>query len=1282
MSADFKGTARFVVQRHLGSGGYGDVYEARDTERGITVALKVLQNVTSESLYCFKREFRSLADVSHRNLVQLYELVSCADKWFFTMELVRGQNLLHHVSHVAAPIEQGGDGPANEPATDEGLTRPMLGAEHAGLSGATPAASAPHGPAVLPVTRVSLDRLVPAFRQLVEGVHTLHGYGHLHRDVKPSNVLVTDGGRVVLLDFGLVVDVDSEATLQSLQVAGTPAYMSPEQAAGLPLTPASDWYSVGVVLYQALTGDVPFAGTFLQVITEKQRTEPPPPASRAVGIPPHLDVLCRDLLRRDQACRPAANEILERLQGGTPTADQRSRVHLGPRHRSQRLVGREEQLANLRRAFETMMAGMPTVATVYGPSGIGKSALVKAFLEELGEGHPDVVVLTGRCYERESVPYKALDSLIDALARHLRRLPEHEVGALLPREIAALAQVFPVLRRFEEQSLRTRRAPEQPDSQELRRRAYLALRELLARLSDKHPLVLFVDDLQWGDVDSALLLSDVLRVPDGPVLMLVAVYRDIEIQTSAFLRSFVPAAQESGLALVGVPVDRLSADESKQLAATLLPPTTPGADEVASVIATEAAGSPFFIDELVRSAERRGRIAAGSMTSGGDTGARDATLAHMIQLRLARLPDEAQLLLRLIAINGRPIPEHVLKLAAGGELPASAVALLRSEHLVRSRETDHGIELEPYHDRIREAVVRWIEGSDAAVCHRRLAEALEMRNVADAELLAEHFRAAGNASRAADYTMIAAREAEHALAFDRAARLYRRMLDLLDSGDAGSAERTLVMTRLAVALGNAGRSAEAASAYLGALPSSPRAALEFKQKAAQHLLFGGRLDEGLAILRDVLAAIGMGLPETRWQTIWALLLGRLRVRLQGLRYQRREPRAVPADQLMVIDACWSVSAGLGLVDTVRGAVFQTRHLLLALRAGEAERVHRALCTEAAFCALRGTRASTRMDRIRASTDVSAQEIGTPYAQAMHLLCGGIADYLLGRWKLAAKATSEAEQLLSDHCSGVPCEVDNARYFSLCARYFLGEIKEISRRFPELMKDAHDRGDLYAGTMLNCFFAHLVFLAADDPAAASRHARDGISSWSQRGFHIQHQWELVASSHIALYEGRGTMAWRNLHQWWPALRSSLLLSVQMTRICMIELLGRAALAAASGCQDPSGRLRMLGVGSKCARRLEGERAPWAVPMALMIRAGVHVSGTQNQLALRLLDRAEHAFGECDMRLHAAVARRRRGELMAGDEGVRLVADSEAWMHEQGIRNPMGMSEMLAPWMSRR
>ena len=205
---------RFTLLRRLGAGGFGAVYEAQDAERSERVALKLLHARSPRALYRFKQEFRSLVELAHPNLVRLFELHGAGDVWFFTMELV-----------------DGGPFAASRPQFEE---TPTL---------ATAAGVADSGLRVGAFSRQAFAPLANGFRQLVRGAQALHTAGKLHRDPKPSNVLLAQDGRVVLVDFGLVVEHDSSVTTDFV---GTPMYMSPEQMLGgssLPRATGTRWAS-------------------------------------------------------------------------------------------------------------------------------------------------------------------------------------------------------------------------------------------------------------------------------------------------------------------------------------------------------------------------------------------------------------------------------------------------------------------------------------------------------------------------------------------------------------------------------------------------------------------------------------------------------------------------------------------------------------------------------------------------------------------------------------------------------------------------------------------------------------------------------------------------------------------------------------------------------------------------------------------------------------------------------------------------------------------------------
>jgi serine/threonine protein kinase len=283
---------RYEVQRELGSGAAGKVYLVFDRETGEQLALKKLTRIDQRSVLRFKREFRSLANLHHTNLIQLYDLARDSDAWFLTMEYVEGRNLDEEFREAQ---------PAHE-------TRDQ---QHASASDKDADAA-------------YFKHVTDLFQQLAAGVRAVHQAGMLHRDLKPSNVVVAQSGRVVVLDFGLVRELEHAGEGIRLThdgtIAGTPAYMSPEQASAEPLSEASDWYSFGVMLYEMLSGRLPIDGRSpIDLIQRKLHMLPESLSSDSEGPRP-LRELCMALLERNPAARPNGEQVIATLAELSPRA--------------------------------------------------------------------------------------------------------------------------------------------------------------------------------------------------------------------------------------------------------------------------------------------------------------------------------------------------------------------------------------------------------------------------------------------------------------------------------------------------------------------------------------------------------------------------------------------------------------------------------------------------------------------------------------------------------------------------------------------------------------------------------------------------------------------------------------------------------------------------------------------------------------------------------------------------------------------------------------------------
>jgi eukaryotic-like serine/threonine-protein kinase len=448
---DHDARTRYRFVRELGHGSMGVVWLAYDCVRRQQVTLKRVRTPSPTGLLRLKREFRVIAPLRHRNLVRVYDLWSDEEGAFFTMEFIEGQDLRFLLRDKFPSLS---------------LSERML---------------------------FALDLA----KQILPALGLLHRHGIIHRDLKPSNLMLGVDGIVKVVDFGLLASLDEER-VESLdrRGAGTRAYMAPEQARGDPATPASDMYSLGVLLFQMTVGRFPREGEASDCLEHVT-------ASLRPVLPKELARLCEALLQRDPHLRPDAPSALAALTdpgalspcGCGPPVDRRPRGSpVDQDDVEQWLAGRLERVGD----------GLFEAVVLEGPRRSGKSAMLRRtheFAHGLGG-----LVLVGRGRREEHVEYNVLDAAIDALASLLLETP---LDAELASDLALASATFPVLA-----GKRTCNGPG------ARPQAFDALIRTLASLAGASGVYLLIDDLHWADASSLAFLDRLLvRRPAGVGLL-------------------------------------------------------------------------------------------------------------------------------------------------------------------------------------------------------------------------------------------------------------------------------------------------------------------------------------------------------------------------------------------------------------------------------------------------------------------------------------------------------------------------------------------------------------------------------------------------------------------------------------------------------------------------------------------------------------------------------------------------------------------------------------------
>jgi serine/threonine protein kinase/predicted ATPase len=787
----------YQIRAALGAGGMGQVYRAFDPRLGREIALKIIRRLAVDddsALDRLLREATLASALNHPNIVTIYETGTVGSDRYIAMELV------------------------------DGLTLRQLAAQ--GLE---------------------LSRIIGIARQVSEALAVAHAAQIIHRDIKPDNVMVRPDGYAKLLDFGLArvqpdaygagstIVAATAAHTDAGMVLGTVGYMAPEQARGETVSAEADIFSLGVVLYELVTGRHPFlAASQLGTLHALLWDTPEPPALLNPELPRALDQLILETLQKDARLRPGATEVMYRLAlaHDSNIATALSSVTVSRRAAAAtNVVGRDRELDAMNHEFERAQKGKSRMVAISGEAGVGKTTLVETFVQQLEERGEPVRIGRGRCSERlaGSEAYLPVLEALDSLQRNA------QLGSL-SRLIRALApswysQLMPP---SDNESSAARLAAETAGgSQERLKREISGLLEEVGRIQ---PVILWFDDIHWADPSTTDLIGYLARRLDSTRLLLLVTGRPSEIAQSR--HPFLPLKLDllsRGLCREIVPSDLDEAAIERYIALQFPEHAfTPG---FAGLIHERTEGNPLFMSDVLRDLRRRQVIQQKDnrwvMAEDLSAIARElpASIRSLIQRKLDALDDTDRRLLSAASVQGMDFDSVIL--AASLQLDEEEVEThlerLEREHaLVRYiRELDTPdrmltLQYRFVHHMYQNVCFESLRATRRASLSRAIAERLVQRygdqateRFADIAML---FEVGRDNVRAAEYWNRAAEAAGRLYAHDESARLAQRGLELLAGEPASparaAAELSLQMTYgLAVKTGKGYAVPEVGKAY-------------------------------------------------------------------------------------------------------------------------------------------------------------------------------------------------------------------------------------------------------------------------------------------------------------------------------------------------------------------------------------------------------------------------------------------------------------------------------------
>ena len=657
---------RYEIIESLGTGGMGKVYRAYDNKIKEEIAIKLLKpeiSMDKKTIERFSNEIRLSRKITHKNVCRMHDLNDDEGAQYITMEYVPGEDLKSFIRRVG------------------------------------------HLPS---------GKAISIGKQICEGLAEAHKLGVIHRDLKPQNIMVDKSGNPKIMDFGIARSLRAEGITGEGAIIGTPEYMSPEQVEGKETDQRSDIYSLGVVLYEMLTGKVPFEGENTFSIALKHRDEiPPHPRELNPELSPELSAVILKCMAKEKEKRcQSAQELLSDLNA-LEKGKERTEAETKPRvlaflaeekpikEEKPVFVARESELERLNTFLERSHSGRGQVVFITGEAGSGKTALIQEFSRRAQEAHPDLIVASGKCNAHTGIgdPYSPFMEMLGLLtgdvetrwaAGMITREHAQRLWSLMPQTVKALLEngpdlinIFvpgtPLLARAEafssastESHIRLKKLVERkamlpPDSSLQQSDLFEQYTKMLIALAREKPLFLMLDDLQWVDAGSASLLFHLCRRLAGNRILVAGSYRPdefalgrgdgrhpLETVVRELKRDFGDIELEVGITEARKFVDAYIDTEPNRLDRNFR-----------ETIFKQTKGHPLFTVELLKEMQNRALLIKdeqGRWIQGPDLdwNALPARVDAVIEERISRLSENERETLTLASVEGEEFTAEVL----------------------------------------------------------------------------------------------------------------------------------------------------------------------------------------------------------------------------------------------------------------------------------------------------------------------------------------------------------------------------------------------------------------------------------------------------------------------------------------------------------------------------------------------------------------------------------------------------------------------------------------------